>query len=111
MKVLWIVNTLLPELAQKLLIDIISEVLSGAVYLNKIGQFYLNTNNGMNVGFCCIAINPEIIFLEKYRQKIYEFVQNIRTLEKAGQNVIQLPDDKRHESNNRNLHRIVDKNE
>ena len=95
--------------AISMLIDIIAGLLSGSFYLNKVGRFYSNSSNGMNVGFCCIVIDPKIILGNEYKEKIQEFVQIIRSSEKAGVSAIELPGDRRIKCKNENLSKISEK--
>lgn len=78
-----------------MLIDIISGVLSGSAYLNKVGRFYSEDNKPMNVGFTCIAINPEIIIGSDYSKRINDYVDSLRNSEKSGESPIALPGDDR----------------
>ncbi len=65
-------------------IDILSGVLSGAGYLNRINRFYSETNECMNVGHCFIAMNPKLIFDEDFYQTMDEYIDEIKA---SGENV------------------------
>ena len=88
--------------AISMIIDILAGVLSGAAYLNKVGRFYSENGSCMNVGFCCIAINPEIVFGTGYADTIKEFVSLLRNSKKAGAGEISLPGDRRHATRKKN---------
>jgi len=81
-----------------ILIDIISGVLSGAAYLNKVGRFYSENKLGMNVGFYLNIINPEIVIGDIYQEIIKDFVKRLRESKKAGKDRIILPGDDRLEN-------------
>jgi LDH2 family malate/lactate/ureidoglycolate dehydrogenase len=78
-----------------ILIDIISGVLSGAAYLNKVGRFYSENKLGMNVGFYLNIINPEIVIGDIYQEIIKDFVKRLRESKKVGEKKIILPGDDR----------------
>jgi LDH2 family malate/lactate/ureidoglycolate dehydrogenase len=85
-----------------MLIDVLAGVLSGAAYLNKIGRFYSPDGNGMDVGFCCIAIDPYAVLGEDYDERIRDFVKTIRDCEPVEGNTISLPGDREHLARKRN---------
>ena len=78
-----------------MLIDLISGLLSGAAFLNNVGRFYSISNKGMNVGFCCIAIDPKIVMGSEYDTVINEYVQTVRNSERSGDTPICMPGDDR----------------
>ena len=78
-----------------MLIDVLSGLVSGAAYLNKVGRFYSEDGSGMNIGFCCIVINPSIVMEENYESSIKEYIKKLRESEKAGKSEIILPGDDR----------------
>lgn len=78
-----------------LLIDILSGVLSGAAFLNKVGRFYSEDNISMNVGYTCIAINPQVVMGEDYEEVIKMYVDILRnSIPVEGKKII-LPGDDR----------------
>lgn len=85
-----------------LLIDILSGVVSGASYLNKVGRFYSEDGNGMNVGFCCIVINPYAVIGEDYDDRINDFVKTIRNSKRMGTGEISLPGDRKNRAKKQN---------
>lgn len=85
-----------------LLIDILAGVVSGASYLNNVGRFYSEDGKGMNIGFCCIAIDPYVVFGENYAERIKDFVRTIRTSEPLSNEVITLPGDRKYQTKLRN---------
>lgn len=78
-----------------MLIDIISGLISGAAFLNKVGRFYSEEGKCMNVGFCCIAMDPRMILGEEYDNIINEYVATLRNSERVGESPIALPGDDR----------------
>ena len=78
-----------------MLIDIISGLISGAAFLNKVGRFYSEEGKCMNVGFCCIAMDPHMILGEEYDNIINEYVATLRNSERVGESPIALPGDDR----------------
>lgn len=78
-----------------MLIDIISGLLSGAAFLNKVGRFYSEEGKCMNVGFCCIAMDPHMILGEEYDKIINDYVATLRNSERVGESPIVLPGDDR----------------
>ncbi len=85
-----------------MLIDVLSGVLSGAAYLNKIGRFYSPDGNGMDVGFCCIAIDPYAVLGEDYDARIQDFVSTIRNSQPVEGAAISLPGDREHLARKKN---------
>lgn len=78
-----------------MLIDIISGVMSGAAFLNKVGRFYDDDNNSMNVGFYITAFSPEIICGEDYGARIREFAEILKNSSPADGKSVCLPGDDR----------------
>ncbi len=78
-----------------MLIDIMSGVLSGAAFLSKVGRFYSENNESMNVGFYITAFSPEIIYGEDYGVRIKEFADSIRNSDPADGQSVCLPGDDR----------------
>ena len=78
-----------------MLIDIMSGVLSGAAYLNKVGRFYDDDNNSMNVGFYITAFSLEIICGAEYGVRIKEFAEILKNSAPADGQKICLPGDDR----------------
>lgn len=78
-----------------MLIDILSGLISGAAYLDKVGRFYSEDNSGMNTGFCCIAVDPKVVMGEEYDDAIRDFVSRLRNSEKISGQEIVLPGDDR----------------
>lgn len=78
-----------------MLIDIVSGILSGAAYLNKVGRFYSEDNNSMNVGFYITAFSPEIICGEDYGVRIKEFAEMLKNSAATDGKKILLPGEDR----------------
>ena len=78
-----------------LMIDILSGLLSGAAYLNKVGRFYMENGSCMNVGFQFIVLDPKQILGEGYDEIIKDFVLQLRNSKSADGCSIILPGDDR----------------
>ena len=78
-----------------MLIDIISGLLSGAAFLNKVGRFYSPDNSPMNVGICCACINPHLVLGDIYDSLIAQYVTEIRNSPACEGKVVVLPGDDR----------------
>lgn len=78
-----------------MLIDIISGVLSGAAFLNKVGRFYDDDNDSMNVGFYITAFSPEIICGEDYGTRIKKFTETLKNSAPADGNTVSFPGEDR----------------
>jgi (2R)-3-sulfolactate dehydrogenase (NADP+) len=76
-----------------LTIDILTGVLSGAAFLNNVGRFYSENNEGMNVGQTFIAINPHMIYGEGFYETMDKYVETIRSSRSNDSNNISLPGD------------------
>lgn len=81
--------------AISMLIDIISGVLSGSAFLNKVGRFYSEDNGSMNVGFYITAFCPEIICEKEYSAAIQEFEKMLRNSDSIEGQTVCLPGDDR----------------
>lgn len=81
--------------AISLMIDVLAGLLSGAAFLDNVGRFYSSDGKGMNVGFCCVAINPRIVLGDNYSELICEYVRRLRDSERIGEDPIVLPGDDR----------------
>ena len=81
--------------AISMVIDIMSGVLSGAAYLDKVGRFYSNNKEGMNVGFYMTAIDPLIVVGSEYQDIIHDFVSRLRNSKTITGEKIVLPGDDR----------------
>ena len=64
--------------ALSMMVDIVAGVLSGAAYLSKVGRFYSQDNNSMNVGFYISVIDPQLVCGEEYNKAIADFVDLIK---------------------------------
>lgn len=78
-----------------MLIDIISGLLSGSSYLNHVGRFYSNDSKSMDVGFCLTVMDPKQILGSQYDDAINQYIWELRTSSKAGEQEIVLPGDDR----------------
>ncbi|MBQ8894625.1 MAG: Ldh family oxidoreductase [Clostridia bacterium] len=64
--------------ALSLLIDVISGVISGAAYLDKVGRFYSDDDSSMNVGFYITVIDPVVVCGEEYAKEIKAYAHRIK---------------------------------
>ena len=78
-----------------MMIDILSGVISGASYLNRVGRFYSENNACMDVGFTFIAIDPKIVLGDDYENIMEEYVDALRNSEATEGAIIALPGDDR----------------
>ena len=78
-----------------LMIDFLSGFLSGSSYLNHVGRFYSEKEEGMNVGFLIHVIDPHIVFGDDYDKKIAVYIDEIRNSQPANGNTVALPGDDR----------------
>lgn len=78
-----------------MMIDILSGVLSGAAYLDKVGRFYSESGACMNVGFYFVVIDPKQILGEEYDEVIHDFVSRLRNSKPIEGCSILLPGDDR----------------
>lgn len=78
-----------------MMIDILSGVLSGAAYLNKVGRFYSENGSCMNVGFQFIVLDPKQILGEEYDSVIKDFISTLRNSQPIEGCSIILPGDDR----------------
>lgn len=78
-----------------MIIDVLSGLLSGSAFLDKVGRFYSSDKN-MNVGFNFIAIDPAVIMgKDEYLESISEFVKILRDSKNIEGKKIILPGDDR----------------
>lgn len=58
-------------------IDILAGVLSGAAFLDRVGKFYSNASEGMNVGQIFVSIEPQIVYGDGFAEKMDEYAETI----------------------------------
>ena len=85
-----------------MMIDILSGVISGASYLNRVGRFYSENNACMDVGFTFIAIDPKIVLGDDYENIMEEYVDALRNSKATEGAIIALPGDDRIKNFNEN---------
>ncbi len=56
-----------------MMIDILAGVITGAAFLNHVNRFYSTSSDSMNVGFCMIALDPDIVLGEEYVKAITQY--------------------------------------
>lgn len=72
-------------------IDIVSGVLSGAGYLNKVGKFYSKGRGGMNVGQLFIAVNVDIVYEGDFASDMDLYIQTLRKSKTLKGRMIRVP--------------------
>ena len=91
-------------------IDILSGVISGANYLNKVGKFYGN-NSCMGVGTTLIAVNPKIVMGKEFYSIIDNYITTIKQSKRVDQEEIYLPGENRINNKVENLESGIELNE
>ena len=76
-----------------MMIDIISGFLSGAAYLNNVGKFYSQTNEGMNVGQLFVAIDPSQVYDGCFLSDMDNYINTLRSSKVKEGETITLPGD------------------
>lgn len=77
-------GTLLPMAEYKgyglsIIIDILSGLISGSSFLNKVGSFYNSKDKCMNVGFTFIVIDPSQIFGNEFYEEIDNYCKIVES--------------------------------
>lgn len=80
-----------------MMIDIISGVLSGAGFLNRVNKFYSVDNKPMNVGQTFIAIEPNMIFGDDFLNEMDQYIEIIRNSKTVEDKKVIVPGDRRKE--------------
>lgn len=78
-----------------MMVDILSGVLSGASYLNKVGKFYSANGAGMDVGQVFLAIDPNSIYEGDFLEEMDRYVETLRNSRTAEGKTITLPGDRK----------------
>lgn len=86
-----------------MMIDMLSGMLSGAAYLNKVGKFYSDDCKGMNVGQIFIAIDPKIVYDGDFYSEADEYIKTLRNSKNVNGKKIILPGDDRKEIKEKSL--------
>ena len=76
-----------------LIIDILSGMLSGSGYLDKVKKFYSDDESSMNVGHLFIVINPKLIYGDDFFTKVTDYVNTIRNSKSIGLKNVKVPGD------------------
>lgn len=66
-----------------LMFDILAGVLSGAAFLDGVGSFYRNMENGMNVGYMFLVLDPDQLYGSEFDQVIEEYVLSLKSCNPA----------------------------
>lgn len=78
-----------------MMIDMLSGLISGSAYLNKVGKFYSKDGVGMNVGHMFMAIDPKVVFDGDFYREADCYVNTLRSSKSVPEQVIVLPGDSR----------------
>lgn len=90
-----------------LMIDILSGVLSGANFLNKVGKFYSKDGTPMNVGQMFVAIDPIQVYDGDFLMDMDSYVGIIRKSKaKVGKTII-MPGDRKYSTRIKNLEKGI----
>lgn len=76
-------------------IDILSGLLSGAAYLNKVNKFYSQNGGGMNVGQMFVAINPKMVYEGDFEADMDSYIDILRKSRVVDGKTISIPGDDR----------------
>lgn len=78
-----------------LMIDMLSGMLSGAGYLNKVGKFYSKTGEPMNVGQMFVAIDPTLVYDGDFYSEMDEYIELIRNSKAMEGKTVSIPGDRK----------------
>lgn len=78
-----------------MIIDILSGVMSGSGYLNKVNKFYSQDGKGMNVGQLFVAFDPEQIYDGDFLSDMDEYIDLLRNSKTVDGKQIAIPGDDR----------------
>ena len=90
-----------------MVIDILSGLLSGAEFLNRVGRFYGN-DKCMNVGYTFIVLDPRQIYGDKFYDEMDEYVRTIKNSENVVGKEIMLPGENRLKQKKDNLKKGIE---
>lgn len=82
--------------ALALMIDILSGMLSGAGYLNKVNKFYASNGAPMNVGQMFVAIDPAQVYDGDFLLDMDSYIETIRTSRSIKDQSISIPGDRKY---------------
>lgn len=80
-----------------MMIDIIAGALSGAAYLNTVNKFYSASNEPMNVGHSFIAVDPMIVYGDKFFALMDDYIEKVKESKATEGKKIIIPGDRRKE--------------
>ena len=78
-----------------MLVDVLSGVLSGSAYLNRVGRFYSEDGKPMNVGYYITVIDPCAVLGDGYKDAVRDFVSILRSSAPIDGSSVILPGDDR----------------
>lgn len=92
-------------------IDILTGLISGGAFLDKVGKFYGN-DKCMNIGATFVAINPELIFGTNFYKKVDEYIKIIKQSQSINENIpITIPGEDRIKNKKINQNNGIEINE
>ena len=78
-----------------MMIDLLAGLLSGASFLNQVGRFYNPQKKAMDVGQVFVAINPTVVYGNRFYQRIDEYINTLKSSEALNGEPITLPGEKK----------------
>ena len=93
-----------------MIIDVISGLLSGAEFLNRVGKFYGN-DKCMNVGYTFIALDPKQIYGEEFYEEMDNYIRTIKNSESVEGKKIMLPGENRIDQKTESLENGIEMDE
>ena len=84
-------------------IDIISGLLSGAGYLNRVNKFYSQNGECMNVGQLFVAIDPSQVYDEDFYSDADKYIDILRNSKVVEGKTIAIPGDDRNKARRQNV--------
>lgn len=79
-----------------LMIDVLSGMLSGASYLNKVGKFYSSNGKPMNVGQMFVAIDPAQVYDGDFLTDMDIYIETIRASKAIKGKKVSIPGDRKY---------------
>ena len=90
-----------------MIIDLLSGLLSGAAYLNKVGKFYSADGACMNVGHMITAIDPETVFDGDFGSAMDAYIEAVRASAAVDGSGVILPGDDRKKKREESLEKGI----
>lgn len=81
-----------------MMIDIFAGLISNACYLDGVGRFFGKAGDGMNVGHCFVAINPELVYGPTFYDEIDKYIDRIHSSKSIDGVRVRLPGERKLEN-------------